>query len=112
MAGQLEKEIATAMVTHYTQAILTTDDSGQLRVPGHVSLDKESARQWLEWCKYPNAPRDEIVDAVRRSFPDAAPAADKGFWVFIDWAGKKFNLDLSSPIVFPPVNVAHAAASS
>ncbi len=68
---------------------------------GRLKLDTTSAGQWIELCKYPFAPREAIADAVRRAHPDA-PAKDKGFWAFIDWAKKKFTLDLTTPLIFPP----------
>ena len=68
---------------------------------GRMELDEARTRQWLELCKYPWCPRAALADAVRRQNPKA-PAADKGFWAFMDWAAETYRPNLKTPIVFPP----------
>ena len=64
---------------------------------GKVKLNDARAGQWIVLCKYPFAPKDAIMDAVRR-FNSDSPRKERGFWAFVEWANGKYPLGLSGPI--------------
>ena len=104
-AAKLDAATVLPVIRSLRNAIVEAPDASRLAMLlkaseaplGKVEMDQVSARQWIEFCKYPFAPRSAIVDAVHRVNPDS-PKKELGFWVFIDWAKGKYHLDLTTPI--------------
>jgi hypothetical protein len=69
---------------------------GLVSVAGRMKMDEVSIVPLFEALKLPLILREDLVKAMRAQFPET-PAADRGFWAFIEWAEERFPaLDLEA----------------
>jgi hypothetical protein len=66
---------------------------------GRTRVSEASAKELIEFMKYPASRRKELTGSIRKSFQDA-PHEREGFWAFIAWAQTKFpGLHVDSPTI-------------
>jgi hypothetical protein len=93
----------TLIVRFFDQLRLTVVPSDLLELSEGIALlagktrsDGAFAALVFGALKYPLAPREPLVHAVRSRFVNA-PGAEGGFWALIDWARQSFpGLDLTA----------------
>jgi energy-coupling factor transporter ATP-binding protein EcfA2 len=96
---------ATVMARTLILAIQKAQDAAQIDVFGRALVpiaarmkpSEALTRDLIEVLKYPNVPREDLLESMRKQFPNMPPA-EKGLWATVDWiSGKRFpGVDLDA----------------